>query len=110
MRHAVSVFLATIILVGAYLITFGMPAALAVYLDDPAGSSAAENPVRADQPGGEPMGRPGGINATAVVLAPVETRSYFDVLHAVGSADAVHSADVIPTVSGRGWRSAGKTR
>jgi RND family efflux transporter MFP subunit len=88
------------ILAAAYTVTFGMPApikALVASYGTPAPAETEAAP-RTDRPRG-PGGQAGG-RATMVVTAPLEATPYTSILHAIGTASALRSVDVVSNAAG----------
>lgn len=100
MRKIITLAVSALIIAGAYFVAFGVPASLGVgqttetAADAPAGKAAG-----GPGPGGPGRG-PGGARVTTVAVTPLEMQPYEDVLRAIGSADALRRASVIPKVSG----------
>jgi len=100
MRKVVTLIVSVLIVAGAYFITFGVPSALWVSeelqsTDGTQTGKAAGGSPRAGSGGGSR-----GARTITVVLTPLEMQPYEDILRAVGSADALRSANVISSVSG----------
>lgn len=100
MRKIITLAVSALIIAGAYFVAFGVPASLGVgqttetAADAPAGKAAG-----GPGPGGPGRGS-GGARVTTVAVTPLEMQPYEDVLRAIGSADALRRASVIPKVSG----------
>lgn len=100
MRKVVTLVASALILLGCYVIAFGVPASVRDIVGlDADGGIETGTPAGGQERGGGPGGR-NGPNVTTVVLASLEMLPYKDILRAIGSADAIRSADVIATVSG----------
>lgn len=89
-----SACLSVLILVGAYLFTFGLPEFMSGDASS-GGGSAVERPRGGG--GGPGRGRGG---ATTVVLTPLSLQPYAGVMRAVGSAEAINSVTVNSSVAG----------
>lgn len=101
MRIVISFITSALILAGSYFVAFGVPETLSGFWGGEAVGSSTT--TAADQeksrPGGG-RGLPNGDNATVVVLTAPETQPYDDVLQAIGTAEAIRSADLVANVSG----------
>nr|WP_306266215.1 efflux RND transporter periplasmic adaptor subunit [Pararhizobium sp. IMCC3301] len=95
MRRIVILIVSALIIAGAYLITFGVPS----FWGDPSATESAGD-AQTGRPTGGPGGRGGALQATTVSVTPLDMQPYESILLAIGSADAVHSASVISSVSG----------
>ncbi len=100
MRKFVTLVTAALILTGSYFIAFGVPSSIGVISAvDTAGGGQA-NKTAAGQQRARPAGGSNGASATTVVLTPLEMQPYVDILRAIGSANALRSADVVANASG----------
>ncbi|WP_113912928.1 efflux RND transporter periplasmic adaptor subunit [Roseovarius dicentrarchi] len=93
MRRFVMLAISALILLAAYLVTFGVPAPIAGLV--PAAEEGAPAPTA---PGA--AGRSARAPATSVVTAPLEFRPYTSVLNAIGTASALRSVDVVSNTAG----------
>lgn len=101
MRIVISFITSALILAGFYFVAFGVPESLSGFWGGEAVGSTTT--AAADQEKSRPGGgrsRPNGDNATVVVLTAPETQPYDDVLQAIGTAEAIRSADLVANVSG----------
>ncbi|MFQ6550242.1 efflux RND transporter periplasmic adaptor subunit [Aestuariibius sp. 2305UL40-4] len=87
---------AAAILVSAWVYAFGVPDALRLGEIDQSAEIDSERSGRA--PGGTRDRRQA---ETTVVAGPLSVEPYTDMLHAIGTGDALHSSTVISEVSGR---------
>ncbi len=87
---------AAAILVSAWAYAFGVPDALRLGATEPSAEVDLERPGRAS---GGTRDRRG--TETTVVAGRLLVEPYTDVLHAIGTGDALHSSTVISEVSGR---------
>lgn len=100
MRKIITLAVLALIIAGAYFVAFGVPASLGVgQTTETAGDAPAGKAAGAPGPAGPGRG-PGGARVTTVALTPLEMQPYEDILRAIGSADALRRASVIPKVSG----------
>lgn len=100
MRTFFTLIIAMATVAGAYFYTFGVPASLAAMTGLAPETAAPVGATPAGARTGRPAGGRGGGRSTTVVLTPLETQPYEDILRAVGSAKALRSANVIANVSG----------
>lgn len=99
LKKLITVLLSLAVLVGAYLVAFGVPLQVAQYWGIALTEEAA--PAARGGPGGFPGGGPRGQGrATTVVLAPLEERAYTLVLRTIGSGVSLRRADVVATEAG----------
>jgi RND family efflux transporter MFP subunit len=105
MTKTLTIVASLAIIVGAYLWSFGVPAALLPGLGGQVPMTQAPLTQGPGGPGGPGSaagpGGPGGGGATTVVLTPLEMQPYEYVFRAIGSSEAVQSATVTSDVSGR---------
>lgn len=100
MRKIITLAVSALIIAGAYFVAFGVPASLGVgQTTETAADAPAGKATGGPGPGGPGRG-PGGARVTTVAVTPLEMQPYEDVLRAIGSADALRRASVIPKVSG----------
>lgn len=100
MRKVVTLIVSALIVAGAYFITFGVPSFFGVVpAPQTVDGTQASGVAGGATPGRAAGGRP-GATATTVVLTPLYMKPYKNILEAIGSADALRSASVIPNVSG----------
>lgn len=97
MKKLVSLLFAGALIVGAYVVSFGLPASLSGLM--PGASEPVVDSAGPAARGGRPGGRPGG-GATTVVVEPLKQEPYTDILRAIGSTVAQRSVNVVATVSG----------
>jgi RND family efflux transporter MFP subunit len=96
MRKLVTLAASALILAVSYIVAFGVPETLGVISGTEISSAKQpENSVGVRQ-----AGRPNGASSTTVVLTPLETRPYVNIMRAVGSAEALRSAEVIANAEG----------
>ncbi|TYB85770.1 efflux RND transporter periplasmic adaptor subunit [Oceaniovalibus sp. ACAM 378] len=100
MRKFVTLVVAALIVAGSYFVAFGVPASLGVISGIETEGGVQATKTAAGPQAGRPAGRSGGGSATTVVLTPLELQPYEDILRAIGSAKALHSADVVANASG----------
>ena len=119
LKKLITVLLSLAVLVGAYLVAFGVPLQVAQYWGIALTEEAA--PAARGGPGGFPGGGPRGQGrATTVVLAPLEERAYTLVLRTIGSGvsetgpakvgafdTVVRRRDGTPVVDGRKFYTTG---
>jgi len=99
-RKIITLAVSAFIIAGAYFVAFGVPASLGVgQMTETAADAPAGKATGGPGPGGPGRG-PGGARVTTVAVTPLEMQPYEDVLRAIGSADALRRASVIPKVSG----------
>lgn len=96
MRKLAILIVSALILAVSYFIAFDVPETLRVISGDPAETSKQAGAAAGDQ---QPA-RPDGANATTVVFTPLELQPYENILRAIGSADALRSAEVIANATG----------
>ncbi len=101
MRIFLGLVLATLILGGAYTLTYGLPPALAAMVGanpkvDMAAQTAAKTAANPRQRGGGG----GRSNVTTVVTTPLTLQLYESILNAVGTASALRSVDVVANAAG----------
>ncbi|MCB1407946.1 MAG: biotin/lipoyl-binding protein, partial [Rhodobacteraceae bacterium] len=105
MTKTLTIVASLAIIVGAYLWSFGVPAALLPGLGGQVPMTQAPLTQGPGGPGGPGSaagpGGPGGGGATTVVLTPLDMQPYEYVFRAIGSSEAVQSATVTSDVSGR---------
>ena len=97
MKKLVSLLFAGAVILGAYVLSFGMPASLSELL--PGSSDTLAQQAEPGAQGGRPQ-RPGG-GATTVVVEPLKQEPYTDILRAIGSTVAQNSVNVVASVSGK---------
>ena len=97
MKKLVSLLFAGALIVGAYVVSFGLPASLSGLM--PGASEPLADSAGPAARGGRPGGRPGS-SATTVVVEPLKQEPYTDILRAIGSTVAQRSVNVVATVSG----------
>ncbi|MEM7709510.1 MAG: efflux RND transporter periplasmic adaptor subunit [Pseudomonadota bacterium] len=96
MRALLNVIIAAAILGGAWIQAFGVPNALQ-------SQDGAEQVADAPGPSAGPSGRRGERDAQATVVAttPLVREGYIDLLHAIGTAEAVNDSLIVTEASGR---------
>lgn len=99
MRMFLTLVFSAVIVTGAYFVAFGVPASLRT-TSGIEGASNAQPTAASGRQAGPRGGGPNSARATTVVLTPLEKQPYSDVLRAIGSAEALRSADVIAQVAG----------
>ncbi|WP_226781658.1 efflux RND transporter periplasmic adaptor subunit [Oceaniglobus trochenteri] len=104
MRTFLTLIVAVAILAGAYVVTYGLPPAIAAMIAEPdaaetATAAAPEAPARGPRAGGR-RGPGGGARGTVVVSAPLEMLPHESVLNSIGTARALRSVDVVTSAAG----------
>ncbi len=99
MRNILSLLLAGVVLFGVYSVVFGLPDQVASMINCPAPTAVDAtqgSPTRGTgrRPGG------GGARSTTVVTSPVTLQPFETVLNAIGTATALHHADVVADAAG----------
>ncbi|MDA8587191.1 efflux RND transporter periplasmic adaptor subunit [Rhodobacteraceae bacterium] len=97
MRHLFSVVFAAAILIGAYVVNFGVPARISQAI--PFLNSAGSDAETADAHTTNQRAR--GGRTTSVVLESLAYRPYTATIEAIGNATSWRSADVLAETSGR---------
>lgn len=102
MRTFLMVLVATGILAGAYVVTFGLPSFAAALIGIEALDTEAADTRPSNTSGEEARGRAGGRGSPAitVVTTPLTMMPYESILSAVGSADALRSVNVLADAAG----------
>lgn len=97
MKKLVSLLFAGSVILGAYVLSFGMPASMSGLL--PGSSDTLAQQAEPGAQGQRPQ-RPGG-GATTVVVEPLKQEPYTDILRAIGSTVAQSSVNVVASISGK---------
>lgn len=101
MRIFLGLVLATLILGGAYTLTYGLPPALAAMVGaNPKVDTAAPTAAKTAANPGQRGGGGGRSNVTTVVTTPLTLQPYESTLNAVGTASALRSVDVVANAAG----------
>ncbi len=98
MRTFLMLIVGAMILLGAYVVTFGVPAPIAGLIHTGPDGAPAKTADSAGSRDGPSAG--GRAPATSVVTAPLELRPYVSVLNAIGTASALRSVDVVSNTAG----------
>ena len=96
MKKLASLLFAGAVMLGAYVLSFGIPVSLSGLSPSPtdAQSQQAESAAQAARP------QRSGDGATTVVVEPLKQKPYTDILRAIGSTIAQSSVDVVSSVPG----------
>ncbi len=100
MKHIMSLLIAAVLIVAAYIYQFGLPAGLASLFADQSGQpTASRSPASGQSQGARPGGRNAG--ATYVTLADITYKPYEDTFSSIGTGVAKQSVSLVSEVSGQ---------